>query len=77
MTLLKHKCMHKNCLFDEAVDLSTIWRRMKCVIFSVEFILSCGNSLGKFPVLKKYLEGSHREIPCVIKKTFKRFSIVM
>ena len=47
MNFSKHKCMHKNCLCDKAVDLSTI-----CFIFSAKFIMSCRDSL-----CYKYLEG--------------------
>ena len=61
---LRHKCMHKNCLFDKAVDLWTICWGMKYFIYCTEFILV----LEKLPGLpRKYGEGNHREIPCVIK----------
>ena len=67
MTFLKHECMHRNCLLDKAVDLSTICGGMKCFIFSVELILSCGNSIGT--------KSNHKEFPSieeifVVKKMF-------
>ena len=68
---LKHEFMYKNCLFDEAIDLSTICWRMKCFVFSAKFILLCGNSVEKLVMLKKYLEDSHGKVPCV-KEIFKK-----
>ena len=41
---------------------------MKCIIFSVEFILSCGNSLEKFLILKEYIEGVMGKFPVLLKK---------
>ena len=38
---------------------------MKGFIFGLKLILLCKNTLRKFPVLKKYVEGSHKETSCV------------
>ena len=56
-TFLKYKCMHKNCLLDKAVDLSTIYWEMNCFLSKIYI------SHSKIPRLKKYLGSSHREIP--------------
>lgn len=40
-----HKCMHKSCLLEKNVGLSTIYQEMKCFVFGRRLISSCGNSM--------------------------------